>query len=116
MINVLPTHTNWNVARQMRRASTGWWFWFLGLMALGGVFGLVMWRNGPNVSQIAWLCFIIIVGIVLRQPRHGVYIIICLALTGDIVLTPWYPFTKNLSSLESIMYLSRSLNLSPMEI
>ncbi|HEU5011542.1 MAG TPA: O-antigen ligase family protein [Roseiflexaceae bacterium] len=116
MINVLPTHRNWNVAQQLRRASAGWWVWFLGLMALCGVFGLVMWRNGPNVSQIAWLCFIIIVGIVLRQPRYGVYIIIGLALTGDIVLTPWYPFTKNLSSLESIMYVSRSLNFSPMEI
>lgn len=116
MIDVLPTRTNWNVARQLRRASVGWWLWFLGLMALGGVFSLVMWRNGPNISQIAWLCFIIIVGIVLRQPRHGVYIIICLALTGDITLMPWYPFTKNLSSFESIMYVSSSLNLSPMEI
>ncbi len=100
----------------MRRASRSWWIWFLGLMGLGSMFAVAMWHYTPNVSQIAWLCFIIIVGIVLRQPRHGVYIIICLALTGDIVLTPWYPFTKNLSSFESIMYVHRFLNLSPLEI
>jgi O-antigen ligase len=35
---------------------------------------------------------------------------------GDGLLSPWYPFTKNLSSAESLLYIGRATSFSPAEI
>ena len=41
---------------------------------------------------------------------------LALTLTGDLVTVWWFPFAKNLSSWESIMYLTDGVSLSPLEI
>ena len=50
------------------------------------------------------------------RPINGLYAIVFLTLAGDAVTAPWYPFTKNLSSGESLLYLANRLTLSPLEI
>ena len=49
-------------------------------------------------------------------PRVALGGTITLALIGDIVTVGWFPFTKNLSSSESILYVSDSIPISPFEI
>jgi hypothetical protein len=49
------------------------------------------------------------------QPRYGLYLILFLSLLGDSVLMPWYPFVKNLSSQESLLYINGAVIVSPME-
>lgn len=99
-----------------RRASRSWWLWFACLLGVTALFGATMLRNGSSPSLLAWLCFGCVAAAVLYQPRYGVYLIVALTLIGDISLMPWYPFTKNLSSNESILYLANSLSFSPMEM
>ncbi len=37
-------------------------------------------------------------------------------MVGDTVTVPWYPFTKNLSSRESILFIADGLTINPLEI
>lgn len=50
------------------------------------------------------------------RPAMGIYVIVFLTLIGDAVTSSWWPFTKNMSSKESILYISDQLILSPLEL
>ena len=50
------------------------------------------------------------------RPVWGVYFTVAIALLGDAGIFPSYPFTKNLSSRESILYLGDGLSLSPLDL
>ena len=39
-----------------------------------------------------------------------------LAVVGDTVTISWFPFNKNLSSHESIMFIADGIALSPLEL
>lgn len=99
-----------------RRNERRWWILFLVICVLSGVV-LVLLRR--RMSPEAVLSFLIFGGVLIAtaiQPRFGVYAILGLTLFGDRSLHPWYPFTKNLSSPESIMYVSDSFSFSPLEL
>jgi hypothetical protein len=93
-----------------------WWLWFVGLLGLTGLIGLFLLRGIPTAASIGWLFFLAGVIAILYQPRYGVYMTAGLSLAGDSLLTPWYPFVKNLSSAESLLYLGRATSFSPAEI
>ena len=38
------------------------------------------------------------------------------AILGDPSISDWYPFTKNFSSVESILYVSNSTIFSPLDV
>jgi len=104
------------VGAQARRSTIAWWLWFLGLLGLTTVIGLLFLRSTPTPAMIGWLFFLMSATAILYQPRYGVYLITGLALVGDSLLDPWYPFVKNLSSAESLLYLGRATSFSPAEI
>ena len=93
-----------------------WWLWFLGMLGLTTVIGLLFLRGTPTLSMIGWLFFLVGAAAILYRPRYGVYLITGLSLVGDSLLDPWYPFVKNLSSAESLLYLGRATSFSPAEI
>jgi len=103
------------VSNRQFRSSLTWLLWFLSVMGLGGLLSLAMLVRGPSVSVIAWLVYLIGVAIILYQPRYGLYLVIFLVLVGDNYLTPWFPFTKNFSSGESLLYVHDALIVSPLE-
>ena len=100
---------------QARRAKLIHGIFLLGLAGLSGVLALSLILFGTHPAMIAWLLFFAGAVLILRQPRYGLYLILFLALVGDGFLSFWYPFTKNFSSKESLMYLSDSVSISPME-
>jgi len=104
-----------HVRNRQLRSSLTWLFWFLAVMGVGGLLSLVMVVRGPNVSVIAWLIYLTGVAIIFYRPRYGLYLVIFLVLVGDNYLTPWFPFTKNFSSGESLLYLNDALIVSPLE-
>jgi hypothetical protein len=70
----------------------------------------------PHDSLLALVALVLgLVWVVLR-PSVGVYAVIGFALVGDISTTPWYPFGKNFSSAESILFISDGLILNPAEV
>jgi hypothetical protein len=50
------------------------------------------------------------------KPDWGVYLTVGLAMLGDAAIWPSYPFTKNLSSRESILYLADAVSVSPLDL
>jgi hypothetical protein len=117
MITSLPLRGAAPSARaQARRALIAWWVWFGGLIGLTGLIGLSLLRSTPSLASIGWVLFLASTIAVLYQPRYGVYMIAGLSLVGDNLLEPWYPFVKNLSSAESLLYIGRATSFSPAEI
>ncbi len=100
-----------------RARRNGWLtnLWLFALFGLTTLLALYFLLFGPNPAVIAWLLYCAGAALIVYQPRYGVYLIVFLALVGDGFLSIWYPFNKNFSSRESLMYLSDSLIISPME-
>lgn len=99
-----------------RRNERRWWGLFLVVCGLTGVVMVLLRRQMAPESVLAFLLFGAVLLATAIQPRFGLYAILGLTLFGDRSLHPWYPFTKNLSSLESIMYVSDSFSFSPQEL
>ena len=68
-----------------------------------------------DYSKLAWLLYILGIGVIILQPRYGVYMTVALALAGDYSITHWFPFELNFSSKQSLLYYSDSVKLSPLE-
>lgn len=117
MIDTFSTRSNpLNIAEQSRRSAVVWRLWFVGLLGFTALTALFMARGTPSFAAIGWMCFFAGTIALLYEPRYGVYQIVGFALAGDMVLSPWFPFVKNLSSAESLLYLGRATSFSPAEI
>jgi hypothetical protein len=112
---VLADVNSQTVHSKKLQASILWSALFVILMGLTSLLSLVMLRSGPSLNIIAWLIFMIGAVAIIIEPRYGVYLILFWGLMGDAALTPWFPFVKNMSSRESLLFLNDALIISPME-
>lgn len=115
MLDLYTPRPAQSVATQARRAQIGWWLMFLGLLGFSVASSLLMVRAKPSPSSIAWLLYLAGLAAILYRPRLGVYLLLGLTLFGDNNLHPWFPFTKNFSSRESLLFLADPLVISPLE-
>ena len=65
--------------------------------------------------MLVWVVYLVGLGICIASPRWGLYLVVFLSLVGDAYLLPWYPFTKNFSSRESLLFLHDALIINPLE-
>ena len=79
------------------------------------VIGAVAYLTAPKPFSLALLVLALSCVAALVRPTIGVYLIVVFSLIGDDETIPWWPFTKNLSSRESIMYISDVISLTPLE-
>lgn len=70
----------------------------------------------PNRSYLATIVLVAALLAIAARPLVGVHVLVVGALLSDIRVAPWYPFVKNFSSEESLLYLSGSLVVNPLEI
>ena len=116
MISTYPVRIETlTVEAQQRRAQASWRLWFLFVCGIATVLSYMGLRGSMTPSLIGWCVYLFGVAIILHQPRYGVYLLVGLTLAGDRSLTDWYPFAKNFSSSESLLYLSQSVNFNPAE-
>jgi hypothetical protein len=99
-----------------RRASTVEWAWVLAVNLVAAGFAGVLMLGGATPAVIAWLLLLAGIIAILLEPRYGIYLAVPLALAGDGMLVPWYPFGKNLSSAESLLFVHSAAIVSPLEI
>jgi O-antigen ligase len=105
-----------DVERQLQNDQSRWWTFYAVLMACMAVLAYLAHSRGTAPFPIA---LTILVGACLAaflRPTIGVYLIVFLTLVGDGVTTAWWPFTKNMSSRESILFVSDQLFLNPLEV
>ena len=88
----------------------------LGMIAASLVTGFLMISTRTGIGAIFWGFFIIAAGLVLYQPRVGLYMLLFFGLIGDANLLPNFPFDKNMSSSESFFYLHDALIVNPLEL
>ncbi|MCU0489990.1 MAG: O-antigen ligase family protein [Chloroflexaceae bacterium] len=101
---------------QARYNRTSLLYWFVGWIALSCAVALLLLRGTPAPNAIGWTIFLACVAAMIYQPRYGVYMALAFSLAGDALLMPWYPFVKNLSSIESLFYVHGALIFNPLEI
>ena len=100
-------------------------FWYLFILIVTGYMAYKMFNatyllisvDGIvwDYSKLAWLLYTLGIGVIILQPRYGVYMTVALALAGDYTITYWFPFELNFSSKQSLLYYNDSLKLSPLE-
>lgn len=104
-------------ARRRRRLAGGPAVVYAVLLLAGLGIGLVASRRSYQLYfALAWGCFVVLLAMWTRFPRVALATTLALTLVADEFTISWFPFNKNLSSIESIMYLSDGLSLSPLEI
>jgi O-antigen ligase len=92
------------------------WFVYGAALAFTLVLGAMGWRSAPAWSPVAFAVLVVSCVAAFIRPRAGVYLIIGLTMMGDGVIWPWWPFTKNFSSRESVLFLSDRVFLNPLEL
>jgi hypothetical protein len=88
------------------------------VLFMGLILAYFAQRSVPRAeaSSIALLVLVVAICAAAVRPILGLYSIVFFTLIGDAITVNWFPFGKNLSSRESLLYLSDSLTLSPLEI
>jgi O-antigen ligase len=72
--------------------------------------------RAPEPFPIALLVLVLACVAAFFRPAVGVYVLVFLTMVGDAVTMDWWPFTKNMSSHESIFFVNDQLFLSPLEL
>ncbi len=93
--------------------------WLSYLVVVGGglMIGLFSYRRGAQLYLgfgIAVLALVL--ALWAKFPRVALGATVLLALIGDIKTASWFPFTKNFSSRESILFVSDAVSISPFEL
>jgi len=105
-----------DVRTQMRiDRSRGRWL-LSGVLAVTLVVAAIAYATAPEGLSLATLILLLTCLAALAYAPVGVYLLVFLALIGDIQTAPWWPFTKNLSSRESMFFVDDRLNINPLEI
>jgi O-Antigen ligase len=104
------------VSRQLENDQFRWWGMFATLMVFALAAAGIAYVTAPRPFSVAFVVLVLAALACSLRPRIGVYAIVSLTLIGDIVTTAWWPFTKNLSSRESILYLTDTVSVNPLEI
>lgn len=101
-------------AKRAQRVQAIWFTLFLSF-TVWIIFRLMFSEKGADPSALAWTIFLVGVAAAFFRPRYGVYLILFLTLVGDSAMMGWYPFFKNFSSIESLLYVNDQLIISPLE-
>ncbi len=89
---------------------------YMAILGLTFVMGAVAVLRAPEPFPIALLVLVLACVAAFFRPAVGVYVLVFLTMVGDAVTMDWWPFTKNMSSRESIFFVNDQLFLSPLEL
>lgn len=105
-----------SVALQRRHNAVSWWYGYA--VCCGLALALAALTITSDVELFAPAAVVVLAGMIvcLAKPTWGVYFTVALALLGDSSIFPSYPFTKNLSSRESVLFVDDGLPVSPLDL
>ncbi len=97
------------VDRRMRRLA------YAQLALLVAIAGGIAYATAPRPFSLAAVLVYGVCATAVFRPVWGLYAAVLFTMVGDTVTAAWYPFTKNLSSRESILFVTDGLSLNPLE-
>ena len=92
------------------------WLVYAAVVLFAIVVALMAVASAPELFSIVFAVLVVVCVASFLRPVVGLYSLVFLTLVGDIVTTPWWPFTKNMSSHESAFFIADSLSISPFEV
>ena len=117
LAETLKTHLiEHSVTQRLNRAQFSWWGWFLTLLAISAYMAFSMFRKGASNSNVAWIIFFVSVFATFYNPRYGLYVMFFFGMMADANLLRTYPFNRNFSSGESILFVGGAYIFSPLEL
>lgn len=105
-----------DVERQRRANSTTFRWVYAACVAFSVVVAAVLYGSYNQLFAPSGTVVLLGVAICVVRPVAGLYLTTALAMLGDASIFPSYPITKNFSSIESVLYLSDQLSLSPLDL
>lgn len=106
----VPTVTGYRVRRAIDEIA------MLGAATLGAlVIAYFALSSAYPQFSVAATLYMLGIAVTLAKPRIGAYLLIFLAIVGEPDTMSWYPFNKNGSSAESILFVDDRLVASPFE-
>jgi hypothetical protein len=111
-VAVLPQ----SVGGQRSLARRRWRLLYAQVLAVALVGGGLAYLTAPHPFSIALLALVTCCAAAVARPILGVYGAVIFTMIGDTVTVSWYPFTKNMSSRESILFIADGLTINPFEV
>jgi len=105
-----------DVRTQIREDRTRWRQLFVVMLAVTLIIAVIANRTAPDAFSLAFLGLVLSSIAAFLRPAIGVHLIIFFSLVGDASTTPWWPFTKNFSSHESLLFISDGISITPLEV
>ena len=102
-----------SVEAQVRIDRQRWQVAFVLVLCVTLVFGAIAFGTVPTGTSLAFAGLILTCIAGIAHPFIGVYVIVFVTLVGDAATMTWWPFAKNFSATESIMFVSRGADLQP---
>jgi O-Antigen ligase len=103
--------------QQRRRQRRTWWLGYLSVFTLGLMVAGMAWkRSYQQQFGLALAALVITLAAWAIRPIVALHLTLFFALIGDAVTISWFPFNKNLSSRESILYFADDVTISPLEV
>ncbi|HMQ31510.1 MAG TPA: O-antigen ligase family protein [Chloroflexaceae bacterium] len=113
----LPGVKGVTTAEEQRRYARGHLtLWYLGALGFAGLLCAALVLLGPSPAAIAWIVLLTVLATALYNPRYGLYALVGLAMLFDGRLARWYPFTRNFSSAESLLFVHDAVIINPAEL
>jgi hypothetical protein len=110
-------HRTSSVRQQLWRQRRVWLFGYASVFLVGLMVAGMAWkRSYQQEFGVALGMLVVTMAAWMIRPRLGLHLTMFLALIGDTVTVSWFPFNKNLSSHESILFVGDGLTVSPLEI
>jgi hypothetical protein len=104
------------VRQQRGRNWLRWASAYFGLFAVGLVLAALAWRSAPNAFSIGVAALLLTAVAWMVRPMLGMHLTLFFTFLGDAITVAWFPFTKNLSSRESLLYVADQATISPLEL
>ena len=99
------------------RNRISWWIAYGSVCGVGLMVAAVAFkRSGQLYLGLGLALWVFLLAVWTRLPRTALSATVFLVMISDLTTVSWFPALKNLSSTESIMFLSNSLTVSPFEI
>jgi O-Antigen ligase len=105
-----------DVEGAIRRDRRSWWSAYGLCLAATLVMAVIASRTFPTPFSLALLLFLVVATVAVIRPVVAVYAVVFFAVLGDPLTAPWYPFVKNFSSHESMLFIADGITVYPLEV